>query len=169
LKELVLSFNKLGPRGVRALASGLTLPQLVLEKLYLSKCRLDNDCLTYLVPDGQVNRSLTELSLFNNTDIGGPVGGENVIALAARCTNLDSINVEPMITRSSDDRRRLDLILDRKRLCTEASALAGSAFPVLFRAVEEAHGHEHGLSAIFVILQDDGDDYFCNANNRAIE
>jgi hypothetical protein len=40
----------------------------------------------------------------------------------------------------------------------------GASFTVLFRFVEEqAHGHERGLSAIFVILQNDGDDLFCTA------
>ena len=36
---------------------------------------------------------------------------------------------------------------------TKVSALAGSACPVLFQAVEEAHRQVHGLSAIFVILK----------------
>jgi hypothetical protein len=60
--------------------------------------------------------------------------------------------------------------LERKSLVTEAQELAGSTFSVLFRFVEEeAHGHENGPSAILVILQNDGDDYFGNANNRAID
>jgi hypothetical protein len=64
---------------------------------------------------------------------------------------------------------QLDLLYARKRLGTAAQALAGSSFSVLFRAVEEAHHHEHGLSAIFVILQNDGEDYFYNTNVRTIE
>jgi hypothetical protein len=66
-------------------------------------------------------------------------------------------------------RRRLHALLDRKRLCTAAMALSGSTFPILFRFVDEqAHGHEHGLNAIFVILQNDGEDHFSNTNNRTI-
>jgi Ran GTPase-activating protein (RanGAP) involved in mRNA processing and transport len=166
LNKLCINSNNLGPRAARALAPGLAAASH-LESLDLSHCQLGNDGLTNLVPDGQVNRSFTHLNLDRNY-IRGSVGGENVIALAARCTNLDSINVGVM-TLCPDDQRRLDLLLDRKRLCTEASALAGSAFSVLFRAMEDAHRHEHGLSAIFLILQNDGDDYFSTAHNRAIE
>jgi hypothetical protein len=40
----------------------------------------------------------------------------------------------------------------------------------LFQAVEEAaHHDEFGLGAIFVILQNDGDNYFCSANNNRRE
>jgi hypothetical protein len=60
------------------------------------------------------------------------------------------------------------LLLERKRLCTSATDLVGSSFSALFCFVEEAHRDEHGFSAIFVILQTDGEDQFCNANNRAI-
>jgi hypothetical protein len=70
-----------------------------------------------------------------------------------------------------DQRRRLDFVLmGGNRLFTAARALGGQPFPVLFQAVlEEAHPHEFGLTAIFVILQNDGDDYFCSANNCEIE
>jgi hypothetical protein len=52
----------------------------------------------------------------------------------------------------------------------KTQALAGSTFSTLFRFVEEqAHRHEYGLGAIFVVLQNDGDDHFCKANNRRIE
>jgi hypothetical protein len=63
----------------------------------------------------------------------------------------------------------LDLLLDSKRLCTAAQALAGSPFSTLFRFVEEqAHCHEHGLSAIFVILQNDGNDHFYTAHKEKV-
>jgi hypothetical protein len=92
----------------------------------------------------------------------------NVIALATRCTNLDDIWLGEHFL-SSDQRRRLNLLLGRKRLCTAAQTLAGSNFAVLFRFVEKAHRHEHGLGAtVFMILQNDGDYCFCTANERAI-
>jgi hypothetical protein len=112
------------------------------------------------------------------------VGGEIVIALASRCTNLDRLHENRLThltfgpderrrlilpTFSPDQQRRFNLILERNRLYTAAKALAGSPFSVLFQFMEEAHRHENGLSAIFAILRNDGDDYFCNANNRAIE
>jgi Leucine Rich repeat len=172
LKVLCLEANPLGPLGARALAPSLTtIPHLVLETLHLSFCGLGNEGVSNLVvpPDGQGNRSLTNLRLGGN-NVQGLVGGENVIALAARCTNLESLalGVVENGVRNPDQRRRLGLLLDRKRLCTAATAIAGSPFSVLFRFVEEVHRHEHGLGAIFVILQNDGDDYFCNAFNRAI-
>jgi hypothetical protein len=77
-------------------------------------------------------------------------------------------NTTPLTIRPAVQ-QRLDLVLDRKRLCNDASALAGSSFPVLFRFIERAHRHEHGLSAVFVILLNDGYDHFCNASNRAVE
>jgi hypothetical protein len=166
LNMLNLHNNNLGPLGARALAPCLA-SSSHMKSLELSRCGLGNDGVANLIPDGQVNRTLTNLDLGNN-DIRGLVGGENVVALAARCTNLDRIDVDDD-TLSPGQLRRLDLLLGRKRLCSRASALAGSTFPILFRAVEEAHRHEHGLGAIFVILQNDGDDHFCNALNRAIE
>jgi hypothetical protein len=60
-------------------------------------------------------------------------------------------------------------------LSARASALAGALHVpfvslVFFRTVEDAHCHEHGLGFIFVILQNEGEDYsFCiAAYNRAI-
>jgi hypothetical protein len=170
IKFLVLALNNLGPLGARELAPGLAAASH-LESLRICHCSLGNDGIMNLIPNGHVNRSLAMLDLCSN-NIRGVLGGENVVALAARCTNLDSISINMRANRdilSPDQRRRLNLILNRKRQCTTAQALAGSTFSVLFPAVEEAHGHEYGLSAIFVILQNDGDDYFCNANNRAIE
>jgi Leucine Rich repeat len=163
LKELDLSSNNLGPLGARAMAPGLAAASN-LESLNLAWCCIGNNGMMELV-----NMSLTSLNLREN-DVQGLVGGENVVALAARCTNLVRLDVEIGIL-NPDQKRRLNLLLDpeqKQRLCIEAQALAGSTFPVLFRFMEErAHGHRHGISAIFVILQNDGDDYFCNANNRA--
>jgi Leucine Rich repeat len=174
LKILRLNHNWLGPLGARALSPSL-LPSASsttacrLESLHVCGCRLGNDGVANLIPDGMVNRSLIHLDLRSNVE--GVVSEENVIALAARCTSLESIDVDEYNCRrwSSSQRQRLYLILDRKRLCMAAQALAGSTFSVLFRAVEKAHRHEHGLSAIFVILQNDGEDHFCNANNRSRE
>jgi hypothetical protein len=166
LEHLVMANNSLGPLGARALAPGLAAARQ-LQRLELHFCGLRNEGVINLIPDGQVNRSLTYLNLGAN-NIHGTVGGENVVALASRCTNLDSVDVDEDIL-SSDQQRRLDLLLDRKRLVTKAQALGGSTFPVLFRFVEEARCHEQGLGAIFVILQNDGEDYFYTAHNRAIE
>jgi Leucine Rich repeat len=170
LKYLKLCNNNLGSFGAGAMAPGLTAASN-LESLDLEDCRIGNDGVMELV-----NMSLTSLNLGWN-DVQGLEGGENVIALVARCTNLVHLDVdynaegrEPLL--NPHQQRRLDLLLDpeqKQRLCIEAQALAGSTFPILFRFVEEqAHGHRHGLSAIFVILRNDGDDYFCNANNRGI-
>jgi hypothetical protein len=77
---------------------------------------------------------------------------------------------ESDIVFDSDQQRRLDFVLHGgNRLYTAAQAVGGQPFPVLFQAVEEAHPHEFGLSAIFVILQNDGNDYFCVANSREME
>jgi hypothetical protein len=98
-------------------------------------------------------------------------GGENaVLALAARCTNLDRLDVgDEDVLLHLDEPHRLDLLLDRKRLCTAAQALAGSSFSILFQFVEEqGHRHEHGLSAILVILQNDGDGHFYTALDRTV-
>jgi hypothetical protein len=140
-------------------------PTSRLEELDLDSCQLGNDGMAGLVPDGHVNRSLTRLTIHEN-EIRGDAGADIVVALAARCTNLDRVDVYV----DPDQRHRLDLLLERKRLVTAAQALAGSYFSDLFRFVEEeAHSHEHGMSAILVVLQNDGDDYFCNANNRAVD
>jgi hypothetical protein len=112
-----------------------------------------------------------------NNDILGPAGGESVIALTERFTNLDRLDscnadrgyIENNTPLTTDQQRFLDLLLDRKRQCTEAQALAGSPFPVLFRAMEQAHRHEHDLGAILMLLQNDGDDHFYTALNREIE
>jgi Leucine Rich repeat len=176
LKVLQLCENNLGPLGAKALASGLMAAACQLKKLYLDHCGLGNDGVANLVPNGHVNRSLTRLTIFMN-NICGTEGGENILALAARCTNLDSLGccadriIGPTSTPlHAHQYRRLASLLDRKRLCTAANALAGSnSFSILFRFVEEmAHGHDHGLGAIFVILQNDGEDHFCNAYKRAI-
>jgi hypothetical protein len=138
----------------------------------LSFAFLENEGVRSLIPDGRVNRSLTHISLgsFNSRTYHLDERVEIVVALVSRCTNLDGILVERQILHCDQHHgRRLDLLLDRKRLCAEASALAGSPFSVLFPFVEKAHRHEHGFSAILVILQNDGDDHFSNANNRAIE
>jgi hypothetical protein len=138
--------------------------------LSLISCGLGNEGVSNLVPD--CNTSLTRLSLLCS-DIQGTVGGENVVALVAHCTNLDKVGFEGLCVEGGifrpDQRSSLDTLLDRKRLCTEAAALAGSSFPVLFRAMEAAHRNEQGLGVIFVILQNDVEDSCCNANNRAIE
>jgi Leucine Rich repeat len=172
LKVFKLSYNHLGPLGAGALVPGVAAAACQLESLELRSCRLENDGMANLIPDGQVNRSLTHLDFRGNNvrgnNIRGFVGGENIIALAARCRNLDSIAVDEEGSLNPDQRRRLDLLLDRKRLVKAAQALAGSTFPVLFQFVEKAHRHENGLGAIFVILQNDGDDHFCHAHNRAM-
>jgi hypothetical protein len=46
-----------------------------------------------LVPDGHGNRSLTRLTISEN-NIHGTKGGENFLALAARCTNLDGLDYD---------------------------------------------------------------------------
>jgi Leucine Rich repeat len=57
LKVLNLNSNyRLGPLGARAMAPGLTAAAAsCLEELFLCGCRLGNDGVTNLVPDGQVN------------------------------------------------------------------------------------------------------------------
>jgi NLR family CARD domain-containing protein 3 len=168
LKAISLDGNHLGPLGALALASCLT-AEIHLESLDLSYNGIGNDGVANLNPiDGQVvNRTLKILDLGWNK-IHGSVGGDNVVALAARCTNLDCIHVNETPLLIPDPRDRLDLILDRNRMVAKAQSLAGSTFTILFRAMEEAHHHKYGLSAIFVILQNDGDDLFCTALNRAM-
>jgi Leucine Rich repeat len=167
LKELYLRYNsRLGPLGASAMAPGLAVANH-LEELYLENCSIGNDGVANLVPDGHVNKSLTRLDLFDTQVL---VDGEEIVGLAARCTNLDVLDVGGATILSSDQQRRLHLLFDHRRLVSEAQALAGSTFSVLFRFVEkQAHCHEHGLSAIFVILQNDGDDYFHTALNRSVE
>jgi Leucine Rich repeat len=150
LKVLDLSFNRLGPLGVIAFAPSLAAAASQLEELDFSYCGLSNDGVENLVPDGQVNRSLTFLRLGGN-GIQGLAGGEHVLALAARCTNLDGLDVSSVnsisssfnltqdqqrrspITFSLDQQRRLDLLLDRKRLHTEVQGLGGSSLSVVFQ------------------------------------
>jgi hypothetical protein len=93
--------------------------------------------------DGRVNRSLTHISLNGKNGIQGIVGRENVVALASRCTNLERLYLEENTLHmyTYEQHRKLDLLYDRKRLCTEASALAGSPFSVLFRFMKKAHRH----------------------------
>jgi Ran GTPase-activating protein (RanGAP) involved in mRNA processing and transport len=79
LKILDLALNRLGPLGARALAPGLAAARH-LESLHLFGCGLGNDGVANLIPDGQVNRTLTNLDLRQN-DIYGFVGEENVFAL----------------------------------------------------------------------------------------
>jgi hypothetical protein len=144
----------IGPLGARAMAPGLAAASK-LECLLLEYCRIGHNGVMELV-----STSLTSLNLRSN-DVQGLVGGENVIALAARCTNLVHLDVDYNVEGRTkpilnpDQQGRLALLLDPKqRLCTEAQALAGSTFAILFQFVEErAHGHEYGLSAIFVILR----------------
>jgi hypothetical protein len=45
---------------------------------------------------------------------------------------------------------------------TARYALGGSPFPILFQAMEDAHGHESGLSAMLTLLQNNPDP-FCEA------
>jgi Leucine Rich repeat len=169
LKVLTLSGNWLGPLGARAMAQGLTAASCQLEEMVLSNCCIGNDGLSNLVPHGTENRSLTSLDVRLADTFGRGSPGEIAIALAARCPNLDRLDVDDRML-NDDQQLRLNLLLERKRLCVAAQALAGSTFPVLFRFVEEqAHWHEHGLGAIFVILQNDGEDFFCTAHNRAME
>jgi hypothetical protein len=52
-------------------------------------------------------------------------GGGSAVAFAARCTNLDHLEVETE-SINPDQQRRLDLLLERKRLVSEARALAGA-------------------------------------------
>jgi hypothetical protein len=69
-------------------------------------------------------------------------------------------------TISPEQQGQQDLLLDRKRLCTAAQALGDAPFSVLFRFVEEqVHRHEPGLSAIFAMLQNDGDGHFAQPIN----
>jgi Ran GTPase-activating protein (RanGAP) involved in mRNA processing and transport len=166
LKVLRLDHNPdLGPLGARAMAPGVA-GASCLEVLSVRSCWLGNDGVANLVPDGQLNRRLKSLYLEQNNIQQCNV----VLALAARCTNLDRLVMERRRGLNPDEQRRLDLLLDRKRLCTAAQALAGSSFSVLFQFVEEqAHCHEHGLSAILVILQNDGDDYFYTALDRTVQ
>jgi Ran GTPase-activating protein (RanGAP) involved in mRNA processing and transport len=168
LKELCLTFNNhLGPLGARALAPGLQTASR-LEELCLHKCGIRNEGVVDIIPVDQVNRSLIRLDLGGN-DIQGSQGGENVVALAERCMKLEELQFDGNnADLDSDQRRRLDFVLrGGNRLYTAAQAIGGQPFPVLFQAVEEAQCHdEFGLGAIFVILQNDGDDYFCSANSR---
>ena len=78
---------------------------------------------------------------------------DTVLTLAARCTNLDSCEVGGNHLHL-DQLHRLDLLLDRKRLHTEAQALGGAPVTVVFQKLLQANSHEHGLSAAFVILRD---------------
>jgi Leucine Rich repeat len=157
LKSLYIGCNPLGPLGASTLAPGINAATCQLERLCISNCGLGMDGVANLVPNGAVNTKLTYLDVWRN------MGGENVLVLASRCTNLEFLGE----TLNQDQERRLTLLLDRKRLCTEAQALAGTDFSAMFRFVEKAHRHEHGLSAIFVMLQNDGEDRFYNANKRA--
>jgi Ran GTPase-activating protein (RanGAP) involved in mRNA processing and transport len=163
LQVLILNHNDLGPDGAREMASGVAAAQPQLQRLELSGCWLGNEGVASLVPDGQVNRSLTILDLKCNSTPSLALHGETAIALARRCTNLDRLDVTEDILSPPDQRSRLERLLDRKRLCTQAMALAGAPFDVLWQFVEkQAHGHEHGLSAILIILQNDGEDqHFC--------
>jgi hypothetical protein len=69
----------------RGLAEARThFESLVLRGSYLK----DDAVMTKLVPDGQVNRSLTHLDLRSN-GIVADLDAEHVIAFASRCTNLD--------------------------------------------------------------------------------
>jgi Leucine Rich repeat len=75
LKVLYLNHNhRLGPLGARALAPG-RVAATHFEKLQIHACGLGNDGVTYLVPDGQVNRSLTTLNVCNG-NIQGTLGAE---------------------------------------------------------------------------------------------
>jgi Ran GTPase-activating protein (RanGAP) involved in mRNA processing and transport len=169
LKVLILNHNDLGPLGARTLAPGVAAAKN-LQRLELSGCWFGNEGVASLVPDGHVNTSLTVLDLKCNSTPSLALHGETAIRLARRCTNLDRLLLTEDILSPPDQRRRLELLLDRKRLCCKAATLAGAPFSVLISFVlDQAHGHEHGLSAIFLILQNDGEDHFCTANNRAIE
>jgi Leucine Rich repeat len=167
LETLHMNINRLfGPLGARAMAPGLAAARH-LARLEISDCRLGIDGVANLVPDA--NRSLTSLRLGAGVIHKGGVGGDIVLALAARCTNLQRLDTDDPYNLSRHQLRHLKLLFARKRLVARASALAGSTFPVLFRFVEEqAHRHEQGLGAIFVILQNDGDDHFYTALNRAM-
>jgi hypothetical protein len=162
LNELILTGNRhLGPLGAETLVPGLA-AATHLNILYIQYCGLGNRGVShFFAADGgqHVSWPLKYLEMEGN-DMEGPEGEEIVVALVSRCTNLEHFSLA-MLT--GDQPRRVKLLLDRKRFCTEAQALAGSPFPILFRAVEEAHGHEHSLNVIFTILQNDGDDCFYNA------
>ena len=152
LTVLDLNYSSLGPLGTHALAPGLAAASR-LEELYLFDCRLGNVDVSNLVPDGQVNRSLTRLDLRGNLDIQGSAGGENIMALASRCTNLDRVAFD-RARLNTDLPRRLDLLLERNCLVTEAQALGDAPASVVFEKLVEANAHEHGLSATFLILRD---------------
>jgi hypothetical protein len=74
-----------------------------------------------------------------------------VLAMAARCTNLDRLDAT---IHTSDDKDRLNSLLDRKRLCTAAQALGGAHVSVVFAQLVQCNSHDHGLSATFLILRD---------------
>jgi Ran GTPase-activating protein (RanGAP) involved in mRNA processing and transport len=96
LLVLNLRCNRLGPLGACALAPGLTLPNLGLERLNLRDCSLGTDGVANLIPDGQINSSSTHLDLERDTVLAKdrPVYWENILALAARCTNLDRLEAD---------------------------------------------------------------------------
>jgi Ran GTPase-activating protein (RanGAP) involved in mRNA processing and transport len=164
LKVLSLAHNFLGPVGARALEPGLAAAKH-LESLVLRGCELGYDGVWNLVPEGRVNRSLTHLDLRSN---GRDAIGSNVVALAALCPNLDHLQINDQFL-GEENRRRLDLLLERRLLCTVAQALAGSTFSDLFQFVEAARRHDHGLSAIFLILRNDGDDHFYAAHKEEVK
>lgn len=75
------------------------------------------------------------------------------------CLPLDSLYNDDVIALSEEQQHILDLLLDRKRLCTHAlELLDGSGSPPqlleVFQMLLQANAHEHGLSASFVILRD---------------
>jgi Leucine Rich repeat len=151
LKVLGLSRNNLGPLGACALAPGLA-AACHLKELLLSDCGLGNDGVAGLVPDGHVNRSLTRLMVHEN-NIRLTKGTENLLALAARCTNLDTLEYD-YSCHAYDQRRRFGLLLERKRLVTAAQALGDAPASVVFEKLVKTNAHEHGLSATFLILRD---------------
>jgi hypothetical protein len=90
-----------------------------------------------LVPDGQVNRSLTRLDIRGNK-IRGEVGKKKtVLALASRCTNLSRlVGSEGLL--NLDQRRGLNLLLERKRLVALKLMLVPH-FPACFDSWESKH------------------------------
>jgi hypothetical protein len=81
--------------------------------------------------------SLTHLDIGLN-DIRGEQGRDIVMALISRCPNLERIRAMPAtIVRRDDD--RFNLLLEPRRICREARALAGSPFPILLQAVQRVH------------------------------
>jgi Leucine Rich repeat len=78
------------PLGARTLAPGVAATDH-LETLELAFCGLGNEGVANLVPDGQVNRTLTTVDISKNGDHGPPVGEENVVALLKRWANLDRV------------------------------------------------------------------------------